>query len=171
MADDVALPSPDGIATAPELTRALQALRARSGLTIREVARAARTPVATTGDYFSGRHLPIDRDQFARILGACGETDQARIEQWQAALVRARRLPGRRTGTPYRGLERFEAEDARWFFGREDVTELVASLAGAPSTLPLLLIGPSGAGKSSLLRAGLLPRLRAGAAAALAADP
>ena len=170
MADDSALPAPDQIATATEFTRALQALRARSGLTIREVARAAKTPVATTGDSFSGRHLPLDRDQFARILAACGETDPARIEQWQAALVRARRLPGRRTGTPYRGLERFEAQDARWFFGREDVTELLAYLAGAPSTLPLLLIGPSGAGKSSLLRAGLLPRLRA-AAADLAADP
>ena len=50
-----------------------------------------------------------------------------------------------------------------WFFGREDVTELLAYLAGAPSSLPLLLIGPSGAGKSSLLRAGLLPRLRSAA--------
>ena len=123
--------SPEAIATAAEFTRELQALRARSGLTIREVARAAKTPVATTGDYFSGRHLPLDREQFARILAACGETDPARIEQWQAALVRARRLPGRRTGTPYRGLQRFEAEDAHWFFGREDVTELVAYLAGA----------------------------------------
>ena len=170
MADDSALPTPDTIATAAEFTRALQALRARSGLTIREVARAAKTPVATTGDCFSGRHLPLDRDQFGRILAACGETDPARIEQWQAALARARRLPGRRTGTPYRGLERFEAQDARWFFGREDVTELLAYLADAPSTLPLLLIGPSGAGKSSLLRAGLLPRLRA-AAADVAADP
>ena len=132
MADDFALPAPDTIATAAEFTRELQALRARSGLTIREVARAAKTPVATTGDYFSGRHLPLDRDQFARILAACGETDPARIEQWQAALVRARRLPGRRTGTPYRGLARFEAEDARWFFGREDVTELIAFLAGRP---------------------------------------
>jgi WD40 repeat protein len=171
MTDDVAVPAPDGIATAAEFTRALQALRARAGLTIREVARAARTPVATTGDCFSGRHLPLDRDQFARMLAACGETDPARVEQWQAALVRARRLPGRRTGTPYRGLARFEAEDAGLFFGREDVAELLAYLAGAPSTLPLLLIGPSGAGKSSLLRAGLLPRLRAAAAADLAADP
>src|ERR1700733_14103240 len=168
MPDDFALPTLDVIATAAEFAAELQALRARSGLTIREVARAAKTPVATTGDYFSGRHLPLDRDQFARILAACGETDPARIEQWQAALARARRLPGRRTGTPYRGLERFEAEDARWFFGREDVTELLAYLAGAPSTLPLLLIGPSGAGKSSLLRAGLLPRLRSAAAADLA---
>jgi WD40 repeat protein len=160
-ADDFALPSLEQIATAAEFTRELQALRARSGRTIREIARAAKTPVATTGDCFSGRHLPLDRDQFARILAACGETDPERIEQWQAALARARRLPGRRTGTPYRGLQRFEAEDAQWFFGREDLTELLAYLAGAPSTLPLLLIGPSGAGKSSLLRAGLLPRLRA----------
>jgi WD40 repeat protein len=160
-ADDFALPPLEQIATAAEFTRELQALRARSGRTIREIARAAKTPVATTGDCFSGRHLPLDREQFARILAACGETDPARVDQWQAALARARRLPGRRTGTPYRGLQRFEAEDAQWFFGREDLTELLAYLAGAPSSLPLLLIGPSGAGKSSLLRAGLLPRLRA----------
>ena len=166
MGDDFTVQAPEQIATAAEFTRELQALRARSGLTIRAIARAAKTPVATTGDYFSGRHLPLDRDQFARILTACGDSDPARIEQWQAALGRARRLPGRRTGTPYRGLARFEAEDARWFFGREDVTELLAYLAGAPSSLPLLLIGPSGAGKSSLLRAGLLPRLRSAAAEA-----
>ena len=168
MGDDFTVQAPEQIATAAEFTRELQALRARSGLTIRAIARAAKTPVATTGDYFSGRHLPLDRDLFARILIACGDSDPARIEQWQAALGRARRLPGRRTGTPYRGLARFEAEDARWFFGREDVTELLAYLAGAPSSLPLLLIGPSGAGKSSLLRAGLLPRLRS---AAGEADP
>jgi len=166
--DDFTVQAPEQIATAAEFTRELQALRARSGLTIRAIARAAKTPVATTGDYFSGRHLPLDRDQFARILTACGDSDPARIEQWQAALGRARRLPGRRTGTPYRGLAPFEAGDARWFFGREDVTELLAYLAGAPSSLPLLLIGPSGAGKSSLLRAGLLPRLRS---AAGEADP
>lgn len=164
MSDEFALPAPEGIATSAEFTRELQALRALSGRTIREVARVSKTPVATTGDYFSGRHLPLDRDQFAAILMACGETDKARIEQWQAALARARRLPGRRTSTPYRGLERFEAEDARWFFGREEVTERLTVLAVGSSTLPLLLIGPSGAGKSSLLRAGLLPSLRSKAA-------
>jgi WD40 repeat protein len=164
MSDEFTLPTPEGIATSAEFTRGLQALRALSGRTIREVARVSKTPVATTGDYFSGRHLPLDRDQFAAILAACGETDKARIEQWQAALARARRLPGRRTSTPYRGLERFEAEDARWFFGREEVTERLTALAVAPSTAPLLLTGPSGAGKSSLLRAGLLPCLRANAA-------
>ncbi|MGH3167193.1 MAG: hypothetical protein ACRDN0_15050, partial [Trebonia sp.] len=73
--------------------------------------------------------------------------------------ARARRAPGRRTDTPYRGLARFEQQHARWFFGREDVTELLVSLAAEPSALPLMLVGPSGAGKSSLLRAGLQPRL------------
>src|ERR1700733_2119928 len=85
MPDDFALPTLDVIATAAEFAAELQALRARSGLTIREVARAAKTPVATTGDYFSGRHLPLDRDQLSRILAACGETDPARIDQWQGA--------------------------------------------------------------------------------------
>ena len=151
------------IATAADFVRELQALREHAGLTIREVAKAAGTSVSTTGDLFSGRHLPLDRDQFGRILRVCGETDPERIEAWQAALARVRRSPGRRGEPPYRGLARFEAADERWFFGREDVTELIAFLAEQRSDLPLVLIGVSGAGKSSLLRAGLLPRLRAAA--------
>ena len=79
-----------------------------------------------------------------------------------SALQRAKRPPGRRPGgadAPYRGLARFEREDSRWFFGREDVTDLLAALADEGAHLPLVLVGPSGAGKSSLLRAGLIPRL------------
>lgn len=151
------------VATGTDFVRELQSLRERSGLTIREVARAAGTSVSTTGDCFSGRHLPLDRQQFARILAACGETSAERVEAWQAALARVRRSPGRRGEPPYRGLARFEAADERWFFGREDFTELIAFLAEQRSDLPLILVGASGAGKSSLLRAGLLPRLRAAA--------
>ncbi len=161
------------IATAADFVRELQALREQSGLTIREVAKAAKTSVSTTGDCFSGRHLPLDREQFERILAACGETDAEQVEAWQAALGRVRRSPGRRGEPPYRGLARFEADDERWFFGREDVTELVSFLAQQRSELPLMLVGASGAGKSSLLHAGLLPRLRAAAqeAAPLGALP
>ena len=140
--------------------RELTALRERAGLRIRDVGRLSGIPVSTVGDYFSGRHLPADRQQLIRILEVCGETDPARIAWWEAALQRVRRLPGRRTGTPYRGLARFEQQDARWFFGREDVTEHLVALAAESSALPLVLVGPSGAGKSSLLRAGLLPRLQ-----------
>jgi WD40 repeat protein/transcriptional regulator with XRE-family HTH domain len=159
MPDDPMYPDPERITTQADFGRELKALREGAGLKIREVAKASGVAVATTGDYFSGRHLPSDPQQLVQILRVCGESDPARIARWRAALLRARRPPGRRTGTPYRGLARFEPEDARWFFGREDVTELLVSLAAEPSPLPLMLVGPSGAGKSSLLRAGLLPRL------------
>ena len=61
---------------------------------------------------------------------------------------------------PYKGLARFEADDAAFFFGRERlVTELVTHLVGAGL---VGVVGPSGSGKSSLVRAGLLPALRDG---------
>ena len=62
---------------------------------------------------------------------------------------------------PFKGLAAFDTGDARFFFGRERViAELVARLAGASA---LGILGASGSGKSSLLRAGLLPALTAGA--------
>jgi hypothetical protein len=60
--------------------------------------------------------------------------------------------------SPYRGLEPFDERDAPFFFGRDRETRLIsASLFAAPLTL---LYGASGVGKSSVLRAGVLPRLR-----------
>jgi WD40 repeat protein/DNA-binding SARP family transcriptional activator len=61
---------------------------------------------------------------------------------------------------PYKGLARFEASDAEFFFGRERlVAELVTHLVG---TGLVGVVGPSGSGKSSLVRAGLLPALADG---------
>jgi WD40 repeat protein/DNA-binding SARP family transcriptional activator len=61
---------------------------------------------------------------------------------------------------PYKGLARFEQDDAEFFFGRERlVAELVTHLVGAGL---VGLVGPSGSGKSSLVRAGLLPALADG---------
>ena len=162
MADD--WPDPDRIATQQDFGRELTAIRTRARLTVRQVARDAGLPVSTAGDYFSGRHLPADGrpEQLIGILRACGETDPAVLARWVSAVQRAKRPPGRRPGgadVPYRGLARFEREDSRWFFGREDVTELLVAMAEEDAHLPLVLVGPSGAGKSSLLRAGLIPRL------------
>jgi WD40 repeat protein/DNA-binding SARP family transcriptional activator len=62
---------------------------------------------------------------------------------------------------PFKGLASFDGSDAEYFCGREGlVSDLVARLA--EWTL-VGILGPSGIGKSSLLRAGLLPALRAGA--------
>lgn len=63
-----------------------------------------------------------------------------------------------RTGSPYKGLDHYEEQDAAFFFGREVERDLVvANLLAAQLTL---LYGPSGVGKSSLLYAGAVPRLR-----------
>ena len=64
--------------------------------------------------------------------------------------------------SPYRGLSAFEEQDAAFFFGREAATTRVLErmsrlLQGAGL---LVVSGVSGAGKSSLLRAGVLPRIR-----------
>jgi hypothetical protein len=65
-------------------------------------------------------------------------------------------------GSPYRGLRAFEVADAPFFFGRDHaVDELAGSIEQrVRDTGIVVLAGVSGAGKSSLLRAGLLPRIR-----------
>lgn len=77
---------------------------------------------------------------------------------------------------PFRGLATFEESDAAWFFGRKrethEVTDGLGSAPAADGTFDrqapghrryALISGDSGSGKSSLLRAGVLPLLRAGA--------
>jgi TIR domain/AAA ATPase domain len=66
--------------------------------------------------------------------------------------------------SPYPGLDPFDAEDAAMFFGRgEEINRLLLLLQ---PTLQreggrfVAVVGPSGSGKSSLVRAGVLPRLR-----------
>lgn len=70
--------------------------------------------------------------------------------------------PGERLRNPYKGLRPFNESDAADFFGRGAlVTRLVKRLA-EPLRF-LAVVGPSGCGKSSVVRAGLVPALRAGA--------
>jgi len=60
---------------------------------------------------------------------------------------------------PFRGLAAFDAQHARFYFGRElEVDAFVERLRDTPQ---LPIVGPSGAGKSSFLHAGVIPRLRA----------
>ncbi len=66
---------------------------------------------------------------------------------------------------PYPGLASFGREQARWFFGRDELTaKVIAHLDERLRTGGVqVVVAPSGAGKSSLLRAGLLPKLEDGA--------
>ena len=61
---------------------------------------------------------------------------------------------------PYVGLRPFEEADSDRFFGRRaQISALLECLTDSPF---LAVIGSSGCGKSSLIRAGLVPALRAG---------
>ena len=69
---------------------------------------------------------------------------------------------------PYRGLEPFRNEHAKFFFGRASLTGWLVSalrreVRSAQGVRFLGVLGPSGSGKSSVVLAGLVPSLRAGA--------
>ncbi|MGI8330392.1 helix-turn-helix domain-containing protein [Actinomadura scrupuli] len=163
-------PDPDRITDRFGFGRELSSARELAGLTVREMAKRSGIPHSTLGGYLKGRHLPPlgQSDLLTDLLRACGIEAPDLVDRWRQALLRVRRAPGRVPTdgpVPYRGLESFQAEDAEWFFGREELTSsLVAAVSGLADSGGGLLavVGPSGAGKSSLLRAGLIPALRSG---------
>lgn len=68
------------------------------------------------------------------------------------------------TKNPYKGLRAFQQADAADFFGRAAMINRVLDRLQEPVVQSnfLAVIGPSGSGKSSLVKAGVLPALRAG---------
>jgi formylglycine-generating enzyme required for sulfatase activity len=81
---------------------------------------------------------------------ARGEPPEPALEE------RARDL--RATVCPFRGLSYFREEDAPFFFGRESFSDLLSDKVRCRSLVAV--VGASGCGKSSVVRVGLLPRLR-----------
>jgi WD40 repeat protein/DNA-binding XRE family transcriptional regulator len=161
----------------PELSFAglLRQLRADARLTQEELAYAATVSPRSVSDLERGINRNPHKDTAALLAGALGLTGPA--EELFVAAARGKApaaqvlavaggtgpRPGVVTGSPYRGLAVFGEQDAGWFFGREAATSAVLDrmsrlLAG---TGLLVVSGASGAGKSSLLRAGVLPRIRA----------
>jgi tetratricopeptide (TPR) repeat protein len=93
------------------------------------------------------------------------EKAEALLRQWIADRIlhgRSVVWPVAIRGSPFRGLEAFDAEHAPVFFGRSrDIAKAVNALqeTAERGTPYLLVIGPSGTGKSSIMRAGLAPRI------------
>jgi transcriptional regulator with XRE-family HTH domain len=169
------------VAGQPELSFAglLRQLRAGARLTQEELAEAATVSPRSVSDLERGINRTPHKDTAMLLAGALGLTGQAGelfvaaargkapAAQVLAAAADAGRT-GTATGSPYRGLAVFEEQDAGWFFGREAAAAAVLDrMAGLLAGAGLLVVsGASGAGKSSLLRAGVLPRIRADGLAA-----
>ncbi len=66
---------------------------------------------------------------------------------------------------PFKGLRAFQSADAADFFGRDAlINQLISRLSADGDTSRFLaVVGPSGSGKSSVVKAGLLPKIRTGA--------
>jgi len=82
----------------------------------------------------------------------------------QVTLTSRAQFPWESTRPPYPGFLAFQEEDAAIYFGRDDDIRRLVERLNARRALGgvkfLALLGASGSGKSSLLRAGVVPRLR-----------
>ena len=161
----------------------LRQLRAEARLTQEELAEAAGLSPRSVSDLERGVNRTARKDTAEMLAGALGLAGAVRDLFVAAARGRAPAaevLAARQReatedlalapsmvweGCPYLGLMPFQERDAKIFYGRgELVAHLVQRLAerlGQPGIL--LVTGESGVGKSSLLRAGLMPLLAAGA--------
>ncbi|MFI5799351.1 helix-turn-helix domain-containing protein [Streptomyces sp. NPDC051677] len=146
---------------AEDFGAALRRIRQAEGLSLSELAQVANYSKSHLSNIEHGRKRP--NRELAEKLDAVLDTG--------GALRRLCATPGaqpgqRATPCPYRGLEYYGPDDARWFFGRAGATAtLVDRVADAvrEGAGPVVVFGASGSGKSSLLRAGLLPAVADGA--------
>ncbi|MDT0470103.1 nSTAND1 domain-containing NTPase, partial [Streptomyces gibsoniae] len=139
----------------------LRKLRAEAGSpTYRVMAQSTGQGASTLSQAAGGERLPTLPVLLAYVQ-ACGGDPEEWEERWHQAAAEAAAEPRAEdedAEPPYRGLARFEPADAGVFFGRDELTERL--FQQACSGRFTAVFGPSGSGKSSLLRAGLIPRLR-----------
>ncbi|MGV9365634.1 nSTAND1 domain-containing NTPase [Amycolatopsis sp. NPDC003731] len=113
-----------------------------------------------TGAIRRGHKTYRASEDFRREFGADVKALARRLVQQPVAPVDAVPAPLWQ-GSPFPGLRAFTPHDAPIYFGRgRETDELLARLAESRF---LAVVGASGSGKSSLVGAGLLPRLAAGA--------
>ena len=138
----------------------LRQLRAAAGApSYRRLAQRAHYSTSTLADAAKGERLPSLEVTLAYAVACGGDPDEWR-RRWTTAseaLAAGGVTPPadhEQAPSPYRGLLAFEAEDAAWFFGRDDLVRRLVERVGRSPVVAVL--GASGSGKSSLLRAGLI---------------
>ncbi|WP_030315928.1 DNA-binding protein [Streptomyces sp. NRRL B-3229] len=146
----------------PRFAYELRKLRQEAGgPTYRELARRAHFSVTALSQAAAGEQLPSLQVTLAYAT-ACGGDPGEWERRWKEAEREVREAAvglDDDVEPPYQGLARFEPDDHDRYFGRDRlVTALCRLVRDRRFTA---VFGPSGSGKSSLLRAGLIPALRA----------
>ncbi|WP_371661156.1 hypothetical protein [Streptomyces sp. NBC_00280] len=134
--------------------------RTAGGPSYRLMAETAGFSAATLSEAARGERLP----SLAVVQGyvrACGGDPGEWEPRWKDAedeVASAARDDDGDAAAPYRGLAPFEQGDRELFFGRDGLVGELLRLVREHRFA--VVFGASGSGKSSLLRAGLIPRLR-----------
>ena len=139
----------------------LRQLRRQAGSpTYRAMSDQVGYGASTLSQAASGKQLPSLPVTLAYVR-ACGADPEEWRKRWREAAAQddTRQPDTDAAQSPYRGLARFEPDDADLFFGRARLVGQLEELAHRRRFTAVF--GPSGSGKSSLLRAGLIPRLTA----------
>jgi hypothetical protein len=119
-------------------------------------------------DPLEGQAIPsiLGEHQFLDLRGGADDATFARLWRGLAELgisdEATRRWDPKRS--PYPGMLAFSEAEAPVFFGRGDETRQIIELLNAnkrrDSQRMLMILGGSGSGKSSIVRAGVIPKLR-----------
>jgi len=120
---------------------------------------------AVTGDVVHGHKIGGDQYNIGDMKNvegvAIGNGARAEINHYTEIIVKLdtiEDLPPAPGEPPYKGLAYFTEKDAKIYYGRETLSQQISTRLSQQHFLAL--IGASGSGKSSLLRAGIIPRLR-----------
>ncbi|MFD9435770.1 hypothetical protein [Streptomyces sp. NPDC060002] len=139
------------------LAHELRVLREQAGKPpYREMAQQAGYSITAMSQAAAGEQLPS-----LAVVRAYAEALDADPDEWERRWREADtavRAPAPDEKPPYRGLARFEPDDSDLFFGRDTLAAGLVKLVREHRFAAVF--GASGSGKSSLLRAGLIPRLR-----------
>ncbi len=133
----------------------LRALRDAVGRpTYRTMAEKVPFSVTALSQAAAGRQLPTLAVTLAYV-DVCGGDVGEWERRWRDASAEAAALAAadEEARPPYRGLARYEPDDAALFFGRDRLVDRLDALTRRHRFTAVF--GPSGSGKSSLLRAGL----------------
>ncbi|MEV4379946.1 helix-turn-helix domain-containing protein [Streptosporangium sp. NPDC049644] len=149
----------------PGFAYALRKLRQEAGgLTYRDMARRVGCSVTTLSQAAAGERLPSLQTVLAYVEACGGDLAEWETRWRDVTAELAREMRDDDGAVPsYLGLASYDAEDAARFFGRERLVREVVDLLELRRFVAVF--GPSGSGKSSLLRAGVVPALRASSSA------